>query len=72
VLSERAAVIDAIMTGGHADFALGKCVVDKILAQAGPSGYGELTANNLSASQQAQLQQLAARSAADCRAGGVS
>lgn len=70
-LSTRAGTIDAVMTGAQVDFAMGKCIVDKVLVEAGPSGYGELTANNLSASQQAQLQQQAASAGVSCKAAGV-
>jgi hypothetical protein len=50
---------------------MGKCIVDKLLVEAGPSGFGELTANNLSASQQTQLQQQAASAGVSCKAAGI-
>jgi hypothetical protein len=71
VLSARSAIIDEVMTSNQVDFPLAKCVADKVLVGVGPSGYGELTANNLSASQQTQLEQLAATSASNCQAEGV-
>ncbi len=72
VLSARASIIDAITTGDQVDFAMGKCVADKVLVGVGSSNYGELTANTLSASQQTHLQQLVASGAANCQAEGVS
>ena len=60
------------MTSDHADFALGACIADHIIVGVGPSAYGELTANTLSASQEAQLRQLVVTSAQSCQAEGVS
>ena len=71
VLAARSAIIDEVMTSDQVDFPLAQCVADKILVGVGPSGYGELTASNLTTSQQTQLQQLAAMSASDCQAEGV-
>ncbi len=72
VLSARAEIIDGFMTSDHADFALGACIADHIIVGVGPSAYGELTANTLSASQEAQLRQLVVTSAQSCQAEGVS
>jgi hypothetical protein len=72
LLSARSGIIDDIMTGEKLDFAVGQCVTDGIIAGIGPTHYDELLASNLSPSQESQLQQLAASSAADCRAQGVS
>ncbi len=72
VLSARAGIIDDIVTNDLVDFAMGKCVVDKILVGVGPSHYGDLISNSLSADQEAQLRQLAESSATSCRAEGVN
>ena len=72
VLSARAGIIDDIMTSDQVDFALGKCVVDKILVGVGPSHFGDLISNNLSTAQETQLRQLAESSAIDCRAEGIN
>jgi hypothetical protein len=58
------------VTGAQVDFAMGNCIVDKLLVEARSSGFSELTANNLSASQQAQLQQQAA-AGVSCKAAGI-
>ncbi|HEY5025588.1 MAG TPA: hypothetical protein VII76_11490 [Acidimicrobiales bacterium] len=71
VLSARAGIIDGVMTGNQVDFALGQCVADKVIVGVGASRYSELMANTLSATQQAQLQQLAAASAGSCAAEGI-
>ena len=71
VLSARSAIIDEVMNSNQVDFPVGQCVADKVLAGVGPSGYGELTGNNLTTSQQTQLEQLAATSATNCQAEGV-
>jgi len=72
VLSARAQVIDAIMTGATVDFAMGRCVADGVIAAVGPGNYGELTSTDLSAAQGAHLQQQVASAAATCRAQGVT
>jgi hypothetical protein len=71
VLAARAGIIDGIMTSDQVDFAMGTCVVDKVLAGVGPSHYGDLTSNSLSQSQETQLRQLAESSAINCRAEGI-
>jgi hypothetical protein len=65
-------MIDDIMSSDEVDFALGKCVVDKILVGVGPSHYGGLISNSLSAAQETQLRQLAGSSATNCRAEGIN
>jgi hypothetical protein len=72
VLSARSGIIDDLMTGNKVDFAMGKCIADKVLVGVGPSGYGELLSNNLSAAQETQLQQLGAASVGSCQAEGVT
>jgi len=51
---------------------MGKCIADKVLVGVGPSGYGDLLASNLSATQEAQLQQLGAEAVGSCQAEGVT
>jgi len=72
VLSARSGIIDDLMTGNKVDFAMGKCIADKVLVGVGPSGYGDLLASNLSATQEAQLQQLGAEAVGSCQAEGVT
>ena len=72
VLAARAQLIDGLMTEGHVGFALGACVSDDVLQKLGPSGYPELLANSLSASQQTQLQLLVANAALTCRTNGTT
>ena len=60
------------MTSDQVDFALGTCVVDKILVGVGPSHYEDLISNSLSATQETQLRQLAESSATNCRAEGIN
>jgi hypothetical protein len=72
VLSARAGIIDDIMTSDQVDFALGTCVVDKILVGVGPSHYEDLISSSLSATQETQLRQLAESSATNCRAEGIN
>ena len=72
VLVALAQLIDGLMTDGHADFALGACVSDDVIAQLGPSGYSELLASSLSATQQTQLQQLVENAAIGCEDSGIN
>jgi hypothetical protein len=67
VLAARAELIDGLMTEGHVGFGVGACVSDDVLTTLGPSGYPELLANSLSASQENQLQVLVADAAVSCR-----
>jgi hypothetical protein len=71
VLSARASIIDGISTANKVDFAMGRCITDKVLVGVGPAGYGELVASALSATQETQLQGLAATSASSCQSEGV-
>jgi hypothetical protein len=71
VLSARSEIIDALVTSDHADFALGSCVADHVFAGVGTSHYSELTTDDLSAAQEAQLRQLVVSSAGSCESAGV-
>ena len=72
VLAARSGIIDGIMTSDQVDFAMGTCVVDKVLVGVGTAHYGDLVSNSLSQTQETQLRQLAESSAINCRAEGVN
>ena len=71
VLAARAQFIDGILSSGPAHFATARCVVDAVMGQLGPGGYGELTAASISPSQQQSLGQMTQAAAGACRAAGV-
>lgn len=71
VLAARAQFIDGILSSGPVHFATARCVVDAVMGQLGPAGYGELTATAMSPSQQQGLAQMTQAAAGACRAAGV-
>ncbi|HVC71859.1 MAG TPA: hypothetical protein VNC61_16505 [Acidimicrobiales bacterium] len=72
VLAARAQIIDGFMTESQVDFALGACVSDELIADLGPSGYHELTANSLTAGQKVTIRQLIGTGAVNCRSRGIN
>ena len=69
VLAARAQFIHGAV-GSGAGISLARCVADGLITALGPKGYGELTSDELTPAQLAQIQKLVGGSADRCRATG--